>query len=464
MEVSELDLQLDELETRVERLRALYEQYFLGIEKIEPSVARKDVERRIWLLRKQQIRNTGKRFRLQTIIQRYNTFAQYWMRICREIENGTYRRHLLRASKNLAEFTALTTAAKKRLGLLRKAAKAGEESAEATAQGDAGEEARPEVAPDLAALAAEAEPAVEALVGTRPVPGESALAARGSELRPSISESPLDAVKRAMDQVLGESLPPGYSLSEHLSKRPGRVSQRARPEQPVVSGRPLPPLPTPPVVHSSAPVPSRAPATPGARDAAAAAPRTPPAVTLSHTVSVEPLATPARRVAPPLPPLPAPPPRSAPAPTGDQPGSWTDGPAAGAGSPSLPPRRVRVPGSVVLRSSVPPPRPPAATSQKPSVAGRAGQQPSGADRGSPAAAARPQGPGELSEARIRELHGQLLSAKRSVKDEGAVSMEGLAKSLRSAVEKLRQQHGTHRQVEFEVVVKNGRAIVKPIVR
>ena len=33
------------------------------------------------------------------IIQRYNTFQQYWQRICREIENGTYKRDLGRAAE-----------------------------------------------------------------------------------------------------------------------------------------------------------------------------------------------------------------------------------------------------------------------------------------------------------------------------------------------------------------------------
>lgn len=114
MEQVELDVALEELETRLERLRGLYEQYFLGIEKIEPAVARKDVDRRIYVLRREKIRNTAKRFKLQTIIQRYNTFQQYWQRICREIENGTYKRHLLRAQKANGEL--LTIAARKRLG------------------------------------------------------------------------------------------------------------------------------------------------------------------------------------------------------------------------------------------------------------------------------------------------------------------------------------------------------------
>jgi hypothetical protein len=95
----EFDNELSELEVRLERLRSLYEQYFLGIEKIEPGVARKDVDRRFWAIRKIKVRNTAKRFKLQMLTQRYNTLQQYWTKICRQIENGTYVRHLVKAKR-----------------------------------------------------------------------------------------------------------------------------------------------------------------------------------------------------------------------------------------------------------------------------------------------------------------------------------------------------------------------------
>ena len=116
MDGTELETALEELETRLERLRSLYEQYFLGIEKVPPAVARTDVERRIWALRKEQIHNTAKRFKLQTIVQRFNTFQQYWQRICREIENGTYSPHLARARKKASESEPRTIMARRRLG------------------------------------------------------------------------------------------------------------------------------------------------------------------------------------------------------------------------------------------------------------------------------------------------------------------------------------------------------------
>jgi hypothetical protein len=95
----EYEALLSELEIRLERLRSLYEQYFIGIEKLEPAVARKDVDRRFWELRRVRIRNTALRFRFQTLVQRYNTLQQYWIRICRQIENGTYSRHVRKAAR-----------------------------------------------------------------------------------------------------------------------------------------------------------------------------------------------------------------------------------------------------------------------------------------------------------------------------------------------------------------------------
>jgi hypothetical protein len=102
VEQQDIEKLVADLEIAVDRLRSLYEQYFMGIEKIEPAVARKDVDRRIYVLRKEQIRNTALRFRFQMILQRYNTYQSHWQRVCREIENGTYKRHLARAQKRFA--------------------------------------------------------------------------------------------------------------------------------------------------------------------------------------------------------------------------------------------------------------------------------------------------------------------------------------------------------------------------
>ncbi len=93
----ELEVLISELEVRMERLRKLYDQYFLGFEKLEPLVARKDVDRRVEVLRKEQLRNTALRFRFQMSTQKYSTYQTLWARTCRAIEDGTYKRHLQKA-------------------------------------------------------------------------------------------------------------------------------------------------------------------------------------------------------------------------------------------------------------------------------------------------------------------------------------------------------------------------------
>jgi hypothetical protein len=69
----------------------------------------------------------------------------------------------------------------------------------------------------------------------------------------------------------------------------------------------------------------------------------------------------------------------------------------------------------------------------------------------------------LTDQRIAELHRQLVATKHRTRETGKVSVKGLAKSLRAAESKLRQQH-KNRRIDFDVVIKNGKAVVKPIVR
>lgn len=103
MNPKEQEIAIGELEERVDRLRNIYEQYFLGFEKLEPTVPRKDVDRRFAILRKEQIRNTAMRFRFQVVTQKYNTYAMHWVRICRQIEEGTYKRHIRKAKARFGD-------------------------------------------------------------------------------------------------------------------------------------------------------------------------------------------------------------------------------------------------------------------------------------------------------------------------------------------------------------------------
>ncbi|NLN63269.1 MAG: hypothetical protein GX146_10385 [Myxococcales bacterium] len=101
MAIDEQERLIKELEVALDRLNALYNQYFMGIEKLEPLVPRKDVDRKINALRKMQLRNTALRFRFQAQVQKYSTHASHWQRICRQIEEGTYKRDIMRAKSRV---------------------------------------------------------------------------------------------------------------------------------------------------------------------------------------------------------------------------------------------------------------------------------------------------------------------------------------------------------------------------
>jgi len=93
---------LAELENKLDRLKVLYEQYFMGIEKMEPQTQRKEVTRRMLELAQIQIRNTAMRYRYHALNQKFGAYQTYWGRTMREIENGTYYRSIARASREAA--------------------------------------------------------------------------------------------------------------------------------------------------------------------------------------------------------------------------------------------------------------------------------------------------------------------------------------------------------------------------
>jgi hypothetical protein len=112
LETSELvAARLDELERKLERLRALHESFFAGIERRLPHVPRTELNRLMLELQHTHIRNAALRFRYQTLMQRWVLLTTYWNRTLREIENGCYRRDLERAYRRLAARGAPLTAA-----------------------------------------------------------------------------------------------------------------------------------------------------------------------------------------------------------------------------------------------------------------------------------------------------------------------------------------------------------------
>jgi hypothetical protein len=94
---------LEELEQLIDRVKALYEQYFLGMQKQAPAFLHTDCERKIRDLTQLQIRNTALRYRFTMLQQKFSSYSAYWKRSLRQIENGTHARTLTRVGRKALE-------------------------------------------------------------------------------------------------------------------------------------------------------------------------------------------------------------------------------------------------------------------------------------------------------------------------------------------------------------------------
>jgi len=99
-EETDVEELLDTVDKTLDRLKTLYEQYFLGIQKQAPTFIHNDVERKLRDLAQMQLRNTGLRYRLATLQQKFGSYNSYWRRTLREIENGTYARQLAKVGRD----------------------------------------------------------------------------------------------------------------------------------------------------------------------------------------------------------------------------------------------------------------------------------------------------------------------------------------------------------------------------
>jgi hypothetical protein len=96
-EKDELAGECQALEDELEELKAKYEQYFLGVERREPNRWREDVKKKVLRLKSAFTRNTGLKFRIQSLYARYLSYERMWQRSVREKEEGTYRRDVFKA-------------------------------------------------------------------------------------------------------------------------------------------------------------------------------------------------------------------------------------------------------------------------------------------------------------------------------------------------------------------------------
>lgn len=101
--VKDLEEALDGVDQTLDRLKTMYEQYFLGIQKQAPAFLHNEVERKLRDLTQMNLRNTRLRYRLATLQQKFGSYNSYWRRTLRQIENGTYARNLAKIGREAAK-------------------------------------------------------------------------------------------------------------------------------------------------------------------------------------------------------------------------------------------------------------------------------------------------------------------------------------------------------------------------
>jgi hypothetical protein len=104
-----IEARLGEMEKKMDRLRSMYESYFMGMERTPPNTPRRDMNRMMLEMQQVAIGNSSLRFRFQSLSQRWVLQTTYWNRTMREIEAGTFRRDLARTQRHLAERGGIIT-------------------------------------------------------------------------------------------------------------------------------------------------------------------------------------------------------------------------------------------------------------------------------------------------------------------------------------------------------------------
>ncbi len=102
-ELASVESRIEEMDRKLDRLRSLYESFFMGTERTPPNVPRRELNRLMLEMQQVPIGNATIRFRFQSLLQRWVILTAYWNRTMREIESGTYRRDLAKAHRMLAK-------------------------------------------------------------------------------------------------------------------------------------------------------------------------------------------------------------------------------------------------------------------------------------------------------------------------------------------------------------------------
>jgi hypothetical protein len=108
--------ELMEFEAMISELKIQYEQFFLGVQPIQPEKLHKDVQQRLRKLFTLPFKSSAMTYQLKTLENRYSTYNSYWQRVLREKEEGTYSKDIFKLElreKHAKEDLAATTSSAK---------------------------------------------------------------------------------------------------------------------------------------------------------------------------------------------------------------------------------------------------------------------------------------------------------------------------------------------------------------
>jgi hypothetical protein len=89
-----------QLEAKMILLKNRYEQFFLGIDRKPPSNDRDSLHKELEMLRQISTKNTALKFKLNSLFNRFLSYERLWMRTETDIEEGRYRRDLVRLRRH----------------------------------------------------------------------------------------------------------------------------------------------------------------------------------------------------------------------------------------------------------------------------------------------------------------------------------------------------------------------------
>ncbi len=113
MEEQELNMEvLAKLGNDVEDLKRDYEQYFMGMQRIPPEREFVRIQGIIRKLKNIYSSNTAVKFRLESLVAKFQSYARYWSRIMHEIEEGRYVRDKFKADLRVGKAAGPGQAAK----------------------------------------------------------------------------------------------------------------------------------------------------------------------------------------------------------------------------------------------------------------------------------------------------------------------------------------------------------------